>query len=184
MKTLAAIPCYNEGLAIGSVVLKARRYVDAVLVVDDGSTDDTKEVAQEAGAIVVSHETNTGKGRAVRTALGYAVDNKFDTLVLLDGDGQHNPNEIPLLIEPLKNDTADFVIGFRQLKQMPVYRRIGRSVLDHATGLGNSVTDSQSGFRALNRKTIDVFQRTLAKDDFAMQSSRRCCAERMMSSCD
>jgi glycosyltransferase involved in cell wall biosynthesis len=86
-------------------------------VVDDGSTDDTKEVSQE---------TNTGKGRAVRTALGYAVDHNFDVLVLLDGDGQHNPNEIPLLIEPLTNDTADFVIGFR----------------------------------ALNRKTIDLFQRT------------------------
>ena len=97
--------------------------------------------------------------------------------MLLDGDGQHNPNEIPLLIEPIANDSADFVIGFRQLKQMPVYRRIGRSVLDHTTGLGNSVTDSQSGFRALNRKTIDVFQRTLAKDDFAIQSSRRCCVE-------
>jgi glycosyltransferase involved in cell wall biosynthesis len=107
MKILAAIPCYNEGLAIESVVLKARRHVDAVLVVDDGSTDDTKEVA---------HETNTGKGRAVRTALGYAVDHNFEMLVLLDGDGQHNPREIPLLIEPLKNDTADFVIGFRQLK--------------------------------------------------------------------
>jgi glycosyltransferase involved in cell wall biosynthesis len=170
MKTLAAIPCYNEGLAIGSVVLKARRYVNAVLVVDDGSTDDTKEVAQEAGALVVSHDTNTGKGRAVKTALSYAVQKNFDALVLLDGDGQHNPNEIPLLIEPLRNDSADFVIGFRQSKQMPVYRRIGRSVLDHTTGLGNSVTDSQSGFRALNRKTIDVFQRTLAKDDFAIES--------------
>jgi glycosyltransferase involved in cell wall biosynthesis len=144
--------------------------VDAVLVVDDGSTDDTKEVAREAGAVVVSHETNTGKGRAVKTALSCAVQKNFDTLVLLDGDGQHNPNEIPLLIEPLRNDSADFVIGFRQLKQMPVYRRIGRSVLDHTTGLGNSVTDSQSGFRALNRKTIDVFQRTLAKEDFAIES--------------
>jgi glycosyltransferase involved in cell wall biosynthesis len=116
MKILAAIPCYNEGLAIGSVVLKARRYVDAVLVVDDGSTDDTKEVSQEAGALVVSHETNTGKGRAVKTALSYAVQKNFDPLVLLDGDGQHNPNEIPLLIEPLATDTADFAIGFRQLK--------------------------------------------------------------------
>jgi glycosyltransferase involved in cell wall biosynthesis len=135
--------------------------VDAVLVVDDGSTDDTKEV---------SHETNNGKGHAVRTALGYAVDNQFDALVLLDGDGQHNPNAIPLMFEPLRNDSADFVIGFRQLKQMPVYRRIGRSLLDHTTDLGNSVTDSQSGFRALNRKTIDVFQRTLAKDDFAIES--------------
>ena len=66
MKILAAIPCYNEGLAIGSVVLKASRHVDEVLVVDDGSTDDTAEIAREAGATVVTHEENTGKGRAVQ----------------------------------------------------------------------------------------------------------------------
>jgi glycosyltransferase involved in cell wall biosynthesis len=96
MKTLAAIPCYKEGLAIGSVVLKARKYVDEVLVVDDGSTDDTVETAREAGATVVAHENNKGKGRAVKNALRYALEHDFDTLVLLDGDGQHDPNEIPL----------------------------------------------------------------------------------------
>jgi glycosyltransferase involved in cell wall biosynthesis len=144
--------------------------VDAVLVVDDWSTDDTKEVVHEAGAVVVSHETNTGKGRAVKTALSYAVQKKFDALVLLDGDGQHNPNEIPLLIEPIEKDAADFVIGFRTIE------------VNHTTGLGNSVTDSQSGFRALNRKTIDVFARTLAKDDFAIESEML--PGLMMSSCD
>ena len=148
MKTIAAIPCYNEGLAIGSVVLKASRYVDEVLVVDDGSIDDTVEVAEAAGATVVAHEENNGKGRAVKNALRYAVEHDFDALVLLDGDGQHDPNEIPQLLVPLTKDAADIVIGFRSFDQMPAYRRIGRTVLDHATG--GPVRDYQCGFRALN----------------------------------
>ncbi|RCV66022.1 Glycosyltransferase involved in cell wall bisynthesis [Methanophagales archaeon] len=168
MKKIAAIPCYNEGLAIGSVVLKAKRHVDEVVVVDDGSTDDTTEVAEAAGAVVVAHDKNAGKGRAVKNALRYAVEHDFDTLVLLDGDGQHDPNEIPQLLVPLTNDTADIVIGFRTFDQMPAYRRVGRKVLDHATG--GHVRDSQCGFRALNRKAIDLLAGTLVKDDFAVES--------------
>jgi glycosyltransferase involved in cell wall biosynthesis len=170
MKTLAAIPCHNEGLAIGSVVLKARKNVDVVLVVDDGSTDDTVEVATAAGAAVVSHGVNKGKGRAVKTSLRYAVEHGFDALVLLDGDGQHNPDEIPQLIEPIANDAADLVIGFRSFSQMPFYRRFGRVVLDYVTGAGGVVTDSQCGFRALNRKAIELMEGKLNKDDFSIES--------------
>jgi glycosyltransferase involved in cell wall biosynthesis len=168
MKTLVAIPCYNEGLAIGSVVIKARKYVDEVLVIDDGSTDDTVEVAEATGATVVAHDENRGKGRAVKNALRYAVEHSFDALVLLDGDGQHDPNEIPQLLVPLINDTVDIVIGFRSFGQMPAYRRVGRTVLDHATG--GPVRDSQCGFRALNRKAIELLAGTLVKDDFAVES--------------
>ncbi|MEA2004039.1 MAG: glycosyltransferase family 2 protein [archaeon] len=179
MKTLAAIPCHNEGLAIGSVVLKARKYVDEVLVVDDGSTDDTVEVTAEAGAVVVSHGVNRGKGRAVRTSLGYAAEHGFDALVLLDGDGQHDPGEIPGLLEPISNDAADLVIGFRSYGQMPVYRRFGRAALDHVTGAGGAVTDSQSGFRALNRKAALLFAGALKKDDFAIESEMMRCSHDM-----
>jgi glycosyltransferase involved in cell wall biosynthesis len=168
MKTIAAIPCYNEGLAIGSVALKASRYVDEVLVIDDGSTDDTVAIATAAGATVVAHECNRGKGRAVKNALRYAVEHSFDALVLLDGDGQHEPNEIPLLLVPLTNDSADIVIGFRTFGQMPAYQRVGRKVLDRATG--GPVRDSQCGFRALNRKAIELLAGTLVKDDFAVES--------------
>ena len=168
MKTIAAIPCYNESLAIGTVALKAKRYVDEVLVVDDGSTDDTVEVAEATGATIVAHEENKGKGRAVKNALRYAVERDFDALVLLDGDGQHDPNEIPQLLVPLTKDAADIVIGFRSFGQMPAYRRVGRKVLDRATG--GPVRDSQCGFRALNRKAIELLAGTLVKDDFAVES--------------
>ena len=170
MKILAAIPCHNEGLAIGSVILKARKYVDEVLVVDDGSTDDTVDVAEEAGVTVISHGVNKGKGRAVKTSLRYAVEHGFDVLVLLDGDGQHNPDEIPQLLEPILNDADDLVIGFRSVSQMPFYRRFGRAVLDHVTGAGGIVTDSQCGFRALNRKAIELLTETLKNDDFSVES--------------
>ena len=168
MKTIAAIPCYNEGLAIGSVALKASRHVDEVLVIDDGSIDDTVEVAEAAGATVVAHDGNKGKGRAVKNALRYAVERDFDALVLLDGDGQHDPGEIPKLLVPLINDAADIVIGFRSFSQMPAYRRVGRKVLDRATG--GPVRDSQCGFRALNRRAIELLAGTLVKDDFAIES--------------
>ena len=95
MKTIAAIPCYNERIPIGSVVLKAIKHVDEVLVIDDGSTDDTVEVATAAGAAVVSHEVNKGYGAAIRTCFNYARENNFDIMIILDGDGQHDASYIP-----------------------------------------------------------------------------------------
>jgi len=91
MKTLAAIPCFNEERAIGSVALKTRKHVDDVLVVDDGSTDNTVKVATEAGATVVSHEVNKGYGAAIRCCFNYAKEHDVDTMIILDGDGQHDP---------------------------------------------------------------------------------------------
>jgi len=124
----------------------------------------------EVGAAVVSHGVNMGKGRAVKTSLKYAVEHGFDALVLLDGDGQHDPDEIPQLIEPIANDAADLVIGFRSFRQMPFYRRFGRTVLDHVTGAGGVVTDSQCGFRALDRGAIELLEGKLNKGDFLIES--------------
>ncbi|OFV68410.1 MAG: glycosyl transferase family 2 [Candidatus Syntrophoarchaeum caldarius] len=170
MKILAAIPCYNEEIAIGSVVLKAKNFVDTIIVVDDGSSDDTALIAKEAGATVISHTKNGGKGGAIKTALKYASEHEFDALVLLDGDGQHNPSDIPSLLEPLTENSADMVIGYRSLGQMPFYRRIGRIVLDKVTGAKSIVTDSQCGFRVLNRRTIEALLKKIKTNGFSIES--------------
>lgn len=163
MRVLCAIPAFEEEVALGSVVLRARRHADAVVVVDDGSTDRTSEVARLAGATVLRHPANRGKGEAYRTFWEYAVKEGFDALVTLDGDGQHDPDEIPLLLERLKAGD-DVVIGARwgSTTEMPLWRKLGKRVLDYGTAAaaegpasqGMKLTDSQSGFRAYGRKAL------------------------------
>lgn len=170
MRILAAIPCFNEETAIGSVVLLAQPHVDEILVIDDGCTDNTAKVARDAGATVVAHGSQMGKGRGIKSAIWYAVEHNYDCLVFMDGDGQHRPDEIPNLIEPILSGTADFVIGFRGFDQMPAYRRFGRALLDVATSNGSSITDSQCGFRALSKKTVESMLTSLRRDDFSTES--------------
>ncbi|NQE46276.1 UDP-N-acetylglucosamine--dolichyl-phosphate N-acetylglucosaminyltransferase [ANME-1 cluster archaeon GoMg2] len=180
MKTVAVIPCYNEEVAIGSVVLKAREQVEKVLVVDDGSTDATAQIARAAGANIISHEKNKGKGAAIKTALEYVAGNGFDTLVLLDGDAQHDPNQIPLLLKAFQRDNADIVIGYRSPEQMPFHRRVGRQVLDYTTGINGAATDSQSGFRALNRRAVDALEsKNLRGNGFSIESEMLLAAEEL-----
>ncbi|ANF22632.1 glycosyltransferase family 2 protein [Thermococcus piezophilus] len=159
-KILIIIPAYNEELTIGSVVALAKKYGE-VLVVDDGSKDRTHEIAKKAGATVLRHETNRGKGNALRTGFEYALAKGYDAVVCIDADGQHDPDKIPLVLEPIMKGEADLVIGSRYLngahKNIPFYRRIGLGVLNLTTNMASEVkvTDSQSGFRALNRKALE-----------------------------
>jgi glycosyltransferase involved in cell wall biosynthesis len=155
----AAIPCLDEERFIGSVVLKTRKHVDSVIVIDDGSHDATAEVAAAAGAKVQRHGENRGYGAAIRTALAAGRQAGADILVVLDGDGQHNPNDIPRLIRPLLEGKADVAVGSRFLgtgSKSPLYRRFGQRFLTAATNLasGQKVSDSQSGFRAYSAKAL------------------------------
>ena len=177
-RTLAVIPCYNEKYTIGSVILATKKHVDEVVVIDDGSTDNTSEIAQMAGATVISHETNHGKSQGLKTGFKYALDNDFDFVVTIDGDGQHNPDEIPAILGVLykKENNIDISLGHRwgHDTEMPKWRRIGKRMLDIFTsfGTGGFVTDSQCGFRAFNKKAVKNLIHKLNGDAFSVESEQ------------
>ncbi|WP_269851919.1 glycosyltransferase family 2 protein [Methanosarcina horonobensis] len=158
------LPALNEEVSIGSIVLLTKYFSDNVIVVDDGSTDRTAEIARNAGAYVVVHEVNKGKGAALRTGFKAAADFGADIIVTMDSDGQHNPADIPKLVAPIIDGYAEMVNGSRYLshrdKNTPIYRRVGQTILDTATNMnsGLKITDSQSGFRAFAASTKDIFR--------------------------
>ena len=158
---VVCIPAYNEEIKIKEVVKKALPYVDKVIVCDDGSTDKTAVLAKKAGATVISHETNLGYGAAISTLFDYCRKNNAEIMVTLDGDGQHNPDQVPDLVNVILKHNVDVVIGSRSLKDdtdLPSYRKTGIKIITatiiSATNL--KVTDSQSGFRAYSRTAIDL----------------------------
>ena len=159
---VAIIPAYNEEHALPDVIQKTLPHVDKILIVNDGSDDKTAEVAIEMGVDVINHSTNLGKGEALKS--GFKAINDNSIIITIDGDGQHNPDEIPNLIKPIIEDGADLVNGSRYLngsdKNTPAYRRLGQKVLDIATNIsaGIKVTDSQSGFRAFSSRSKSVFR--------------------------
>jgi glycosyltransferase involved in cell wall biosynthesis len=158
--TIAAMPAYNEAHVIAEVIQGCKKYVDRVVVVDDGSTDNTVDIAESLGAYVVRHEVNRGYGAALRNCFETARNLGAGAMVIIDSDGQHDPSEIPKLLEPLKQG-FDLVIGSRFVNgngnNVPIYRKFGMKVLDVATYIagGLNVTDSQSGFRAYGRRAIE-----------------------------
>lgn len=169
-KTLVAIPCYNEEKTIGSIVLKAKRYADSVVVIDDGSTDKTAQVAEYAGATVMQHGGNRGYGTAIQSCFNYAREIDADVMTILDGDGQHDADQLYGVMKPVIENNVDISIGSRFLDEnsnnVPSYRRFGIWVLTRFTNAGSKeayhkVTDGQSGFRAYSKEAI---QKILPKD--------------------
>lgn len=159
MNVVVGIPAFNEEATIAKVIVKSQRHASKVLVVDDGSVDDTGLIAKSLGAAVVRHEKNLGKGSGLRDCFEWAKRNGADVLVTLDADGQHDPSKIPLLVDALETRGAEVAIASRTARppDMPRHRWAGARMLDFATQvkIGDRLIDAQSGFRAYSRKAID-----------------------------
>ncbi len=163
MNTISLIPAFNEEKELSKVIQETLKYTDDVLVIDDGSSDNTGQIATDNGAHLIKHPQNMGKGVALKSGFEYINKLDYDIIITIDGDSQHNPQEIPKLIDAIK-EGADFVNGSRYMngpeENTPAYRRIGQQVLDKATNIstGLKITDSQSGFRAFNKKACQCFK--------------------------
>jgi glycosyltransferase involved in cell wall biosynthesis len=148
-KVVAIIPAYNEEKRIINVIKKTKKYVDKVIVVDDGSKDKTAEIAKKAGAEVIKYEKNRGKGYATKLGLNEIISLKPEIIVLLDADGQHDPEYIPYFIDAIKNG-ADYVYGKRNFHNYPINRKIGNWSLIILTNIlcPTKIRDIESGYRA------------------------------------
>tara|TARA_B100001250_G_C19804466_1_gene792618 strand:+ start:1217 stop:2155 length:939 start_codon:yes stop_codon:yes gene_type:complete len=159
---VAGMPMYNEEETIGTVVTMALKYVDAVICIDDGSSDSSARIAEKCGAIVIRHRVNRGYGGALKSLFIKAKEINADALVVLDSDGQHETSDIPKLLGPIMSGQADFTIGSRFINggggtDMPAYRRLGIKVITAASNLSSDlgIKDTQSGFRAFSRSAIE-----------------------------
>jgi len=170
-KIAAVIPAYNEEKHIGDVVRRTRQMLDNVLVVDDGSGDKTAERARDAGADVIVHEQNRGKGETIKTGLRHWLDRHFDFVIILDADGQHRPEEIDRFIAvAVSADEPKLILGNRMndLSSMPLVRRIvNRWMSQRISALcGQGIPDTQCGFRMLHRELIPELLGGAARFDY------------------
>jgi len=152
MNVIVCIPAFNEEKNIAKVILGVEKYADKIIVCDDGSSDMTYKIAKKLGVEVIKHNSNLGKGAAIRSLVKQSLTSIFDILITIDGDCQFDSNDIPLLIEPIKNKKADVVIGERHMnkKNVPLHRIMGNKLLSSMTNMksGLHINDTQSGFRA------------------------------------
>lgn len=158
-RLVVGIPAYNEEKTIAKVVVGAQSHTSNVIVIDDGSSDMTAAIAEKLGAKVIRHERNMGKGEAFRSLFSECREMGAEVMITLDGDDQHDPADIPKLVDPVLKGEADVVIGSRfhaDNKGIPSYRKAGNRLLNAVTVSG--VSDTQSGFRAYNKKAIEALR--------------------------
>jgi len=169
---LVVIPAFNAERSVGGIVAEAKKVMDDVVVVDDGSVDRTGDAAREAGAHVLRHEHNRGKGAALKTGFGYACERGYDGIITLDADGQHLAHEIPKFIDCRAQTGADLIIGGRAhlFQHMLPRRRMANrfSAWSIAKASKTGITDSQSGFRFYSTHLLRSVR--LHTDGFDMES--------------
>ena len=176
MKAAAVIPAYNESRHIAEVVGAVRPYVDIVIVVDDGSTDDTGALAQVQGATVIRHRSNCGAGAATMTGLSAARRMGFSIAITIDADGQHDPKDIPRMLELLRADKADLVMGdrFAKRNEIPLIRRIFNAIGNLLTFIvtGLYFSDSQCGFKSFGPKALSQVELRMHGFEFCTEIVR------------
>ena len=173
MKSLIIIPAYNEGECIQKVAKEVFKYIDEdtdILVVNDGSKDNTYSEAKKSGAIVIDLPLNLGIGGAVQTGYLYAYKNNYDVAIQLDGDGQHHPKYIKKMITMLKKKDADMIIGSRFVKktsyEQTFFRMLGNRVISFIIKMftKQKIYDTTSGYRAVNKDIIEIFAKNYPYD--------------------
>ena len=165
----AVIPAYNEERNIGGIIRKTKKYVDNIVVVDDGSRDRTREVAEKFNAVVLKHIVNLGKGASLKTGCDYAFEKGAEYVVALDADAQHNPEDIPRFIEKLKK--YDIVFSYRKASsKMPIVLRFGNLIISKVAKVlyGVGLNDTQCGFRAFSRDAYRKIRWNAS--DYSMES--------------
>ena len=157
LNILAMIPAYNEARRVGEVIAGARQYLP-VLVVDDGSTDNTADVATQSGVTVLSQRPNQGKGAALKAGFRQAIAEGYAAVLTLDADGQHDPGEIPQFLQAYRKRGADLIIGGRDFSQIPPVRRAANTLgrWSFSWAVGQPVRDNQSGYRLISRRLMEA----------------------------
>jgi glycosyltransferase involved in cell wall biosynthesis len=169
---IACIPAYNESKTISNLVQRTKKYATEVIVYDDGSVDKTCELARTAGATVIRSSINKGYGAAIKSLFQAAREKNADIMITLDSDGQHDPDQIPYVLEPVLEHQCDIAIGSRFLnhtdkEKVPMYRSLGIKTITKLTSTGSlsNITDAQSGFRAFSKRAlwnINLFEKGMA----------------------
>ena len=158
MHVCLLLPAYNEAKTIGQVVREASEFVNDILVIDDGSVDKTAQIAEEAGGKVIKHSTNLGKGMALRTGFDYVSQKGYDLIATMDSDGQHQPSDLPRIIDYFKKNKPDIIIGARihDRIKMPRHRRFNNWLVSSVGSAlcGQEVKDFQSGFRLIRTEVL------------------------------
>lgn len=168
-KIFAIIPAYNEEKHISGIIKRVKKYAGKVVVVDDGSRDNTGRAAKRSNAIVLSHLVNLGKGAALKTGCDYAVKNNADLIIVLDADAQHDPEEIPKFLKKLRNH--EVALGYRKLnKKMPFILKFGNWFINKTISFlyDIKIRDSQCGYRAFTAKAYKKLR--WKASDYSMES--------------